>query len=119
LFQQPDPPTQLEITSSAHKQMDMIGHNYVSAHGNIEILLGSPGKKNESRMDLVRRKASDLVMRAKSNEIKRARIKDSTETERAAPKIFLTEILYSQLCGVSRISRPAAGRWLQRMIPES
>ena len=88
LFQQPDPPTQLEITSSAHKQMDMIGHNYVSAHGNIEILLGSPGKKNESRMDLVPRKASDSVMRAKSNEIERARIKDSTETGRAASKFF-------------------------------
>jgi len=68
--------------------MDMIWHNYVSAHGNIEILLGSPGKKNESRMDLVPRKASDSVMRAKSNEIERARIKDSTETERAASKFF-------------------------------
>jgi hypothetical protein len=93
LFQQPDPPTQLKITSSARKQMDMIGHNYVSAHGNIEILLVSPGKKNESRMDLVPRKASDSVMRAKSNEIERARIEDSTETGRAASNFFLTEIL--------------------------
>jgi hypothetical protein len=68
--------------------MHMIRHDHIATNRSAEIALASLGKKNESRMDLVRRKASDSVMRAKSNEIKRARIKDSTETERAVPKIF-------------------------------
>ena len=60
--------------------MDMLRHDHVSANGNIEVALGTPGKKDECRMDLVASQARNSVMRAKGDEVERAGFKNSTET---------------------------------------
>jgi hypothetical protein len=69
--------------------MDVIGHDDVSANGNIEVALGSLSKVNEGGMNLVTRKASDSIVRGKRDEVERARVKNSGESKRSPRVIFL------------------------------
>ena len=43
--------------------MNVIGHDHVSANGNIELELGMLRKLNEGKMNLLAGKKSDSVMR--------------------------------------------------------
>jgi hypothetical protein len=47
LFQEAYPGAQSEIQSCADEKMNMIGHDHVSPHGNIKVVLSSPSEKDE------------------------------------------------------------------------
>ena len=53
LFQLADPAAQNEIRTATDEQMDMVGHDHVTANGHIELAFGSTGKENEGRMDII------------------------------------------------------------------
>jgi len=56
--------------------MHVIGHDYVLAYGNIELVVCERAELNKCRMNLGRSKAAPAPMRAKRYKIERIRVKD-------------------------------------------
>ena len=54
--------------------MDMLGHDHVSTDGNIEVALGSPGKKDEGGADIVVGQTSAAFIRTKGDEVERTNV---------------------------------------------
>ena len=60
--------------------MDMLGHDDVSTDGNIEVALGSLGKKDEGGVDIVASQTWAALLCAKGDEVERTDVEDPTET---------------------------------------
>src|SRR5207249_11539530 len=88
LFEQTRPVSESEFRSSADEEMDMLGHDHVSTDGNIEVALGSPGKKDEGGVDLIAGQARPAAMRAEGDEVERTGVEDPAETERSSSKMI-------------------------------
>jgi hypothetical protein len=71
--------------------MNVIRHDHVATNGDIEAGFGTFGKNGERRMNFVASEKRFSLVGAKSDEIQRARVKQATETWRAAPEILLHE----------------------------
>ena len=80
MFQHSNPSPQNKIRPATDKQMNMIQHDHVATHCNLEVALGFPRKEKERRMNLIESQAWYSLMRTKRDEIKGARIEDSGET---------------------------------------
>ena len=50
-----DPRAQCKTVASAHEQMNMIRHNYVAAHRDVEFTLGTLGISDKHRVDFIAR----------------------------------------------------------------
>ena len=88
MFEYTNPATESEFRSSADEEMDMLGHDHVSTDGNIEVALGSPGKKDEGGVELIAGQAWPAVMRAEGDEVERTNVEDPAETQRSSPKMI-------------------------------
>ena len=75
--------------ASAHEQMNMIRHNHIATHRDVEFTLGMLGISDKRRVDFIAREIWLPQVSAKSNKIERARVKETAETWRAAAKILL------------------------------
>jgi hypothetical protein len=71
--------------------MNVIRHDYITAYGDVEFTLGTLGISDERRVNVIARKICLPQVSAKGDKIKRACIKDATETWRAASEILLHE----------------------------
>jgi len=56
--------------------MHVIGHDYVLAYGNIELVVCESAELNKRRMNFDRSKAASAPMRAKRYKIERIRVED-------------------------------------------
>ena len=88
LFEQTHPAAKSEFRSSADEEMDMLGHDHVSTDGNIEVVFGAPGEKDEGGVDLITGQAWPAVMRAEGDEVERTDVEDPAETERSSSKMI-------------------------------
>jgi hypothetical protein len=68
--------------------MEMLGHDHVSTDGNIEVVLGAPGKKDEGGVNLIAGQTWPAVMRAEGDEVERTDVEDPAETERSSRKMI-------------------------------
>jgi hypothetical protein len=68
--------------------MDMLGHDHVSTDGNIEVALGSPGKKDEGGVNLIAGQTLAAPIRTKGDEVERTNVEDPAETQRSSPKMI-------------------------------
>jgi hypothetical protein len=68
--------------------MDVLGHDYVSTDGNIEVALGSPGKKDEGGVNLVAGQTWAALIRTKGDQVERTNVEDPAETQRSSPKMI-------------------------------
>ena len=82
--------------------MNMIRHNYVAANGNVVVMLGPLGISDKRRVDFIARKVWLPQVSAKGHKIERARVKETTETWRAASEIALHE----KTCSHDAVGRP-------------
>jgi hypothetical protein len=67
--------------------MDMVRHDHVTTNGDVEVALGTLGKKDECCMKLVPRQKRPSLVCAKGDEIERARVKNAIETRRTLSEI--------------------------------
>lgn len=81
----------IENRTSAHKQMNMIRHNYVTADGDVEVTVGTLGISDKRHVDFLARQIRLPQVSAKGDKIERARVKETIETWRAASEIMLHE----------------------------
>jgi hypothetical protein len=76
LFQPADP----KNLASAHEQINMIKHDYITADGDVEVTLGMLGISDERRVDFIAREIWLRQVSAKGDKIERARVKETNET---------------------------------------
>ena len=69
--------------------MDVVGHDHVSTNCNIEVALGSPGKKDEGGADIVVGQTSAAFIRTKGDEVERTNVEYPAETQRSSPKMIV------------------------------
>jgi len=58
--------------------MDMVRHDHIATYGDVEVAFGTFAEKDESGMNVLACEKPPSLVRAKSDEIKRTRIKDAT-----------------------------------------
>jgi hypothetical protein len=102
------PRAQSKDLASAHEQMNMIRHDYITPNGDVEVTLGTLGISDERRVDFIAREIWLPQVSAKGDKIERARVKETNETWRAASEI----LLHAELC-----SHGPAGRPIMTRIP--
>ena len=71
--------------------MNVIRHDYITANGDVKFTLGTLGISDERGMNVIACEKCLPQVSAKGDKIKRAGIKDTAETWRAAPEILLHE----------------------------
>lgn len=71
--------------------MNVIRHDDITANGNVEFTLRTLGISDERRVNVIAREICLPQVSAKGDKIKRACIKDTAETWRAASEILLHE----------------------------
>jgi len=84
--------------------MNVIRHYHITANGDVKLTLSTLGIGDERRVNVIAREVSLPQVSAKSDKIKRARIKDTAETRRAAFEILLHE----ETCSHGPAGRPIA-----------
>jgi hypothetical protein len=82
--------------------MNMIRHDYITANGDVEVALGTPGISDERRVDFIAREIWLPQVSAKGDKIERARVKEPNETRRPATEI----LLHAETCSHGPEGRP-------------
>jgi hypothetical protein len=69
--------------------MNVIGHDYITTNCDVVVTLGTLGISDKRRVDFIAREIWLPQVSAKGDKIKRAGIKETAETRRAASEILL------------------------------
>jgi hypothetical protein len=88
--------------------MNMIRHNHITAHGDVEVTLATLGINDKCRVDFIAREIWLSQMGAKGDKVKRTRVKETSETWRAPSEI----LLHAETCSHGPVGRP-----IKRIIP--
>ena len=64
--------------------MNVVGHNDITADGDVEVTMGTLGISEKRRVNFIAREIWLPQVSAKGDKIERARVKETAETRRAA-----------------------------------